>query len=143
MFFDAAASIIGLRDSVTYEGQAAIELEAGAYQKSLDFYDYDVVQENGYIVKTEKIIMGIIKDKLIDEQDSAISDKFHNTIIKFSKDICKLIRKDTGVNEIALSGGVFQNSYLLKNLTNELKNEEFVVYTNKLIPANDGGVALG
>lgn len=142
-FFDAAASLIGIRDSVTYEGQAAIELEAVASQESLDFYDYDVVQENGYIVKTEKIIMGIIRDKLLDEQDNVISDKFHNTIIKFSKDICKLIRKDTGINEVALSGGVFQNSYLLKNLSNELKNEEFVVYTNKLIPANDGGIALG
>jgi len=142
-FFDAAASLIGLRDSVTYEGQAAIELEAAASQKSLDFYDYDVVQENGYVVKSEKIIMGIIKDKLLDEQDSIISDKFHNTIIKFSKDICKLIRRDVGINEVVLGGGVFQNSYLLKNLTNELKNEEFVVYTNKLIPANDGGVALG
>ncbi|MFT8313039.1 MAG: carbamoyltransferase HypF [Clostridium sp.] len=142
-FFDAAASLIGLRDSVTYEGQAAIELEAVASQESLDFYDYDVVQENGYIVKTEKIIMGIIRDKLLDEQDNVISDKFHSTIIKFSKDICKLIRKDTGINEVALSGGVFQNSYLLKNLSNELKNEEFLVYTNKLIPANDGGIALG
>nr|WP_026038384.1 carbamoyltransferase HypF [Clostridium arbusti] len=142
-FFDAAASLIGIRDSVTYEGQAAIELEAVASQKSSDFYDYDVVKENGYIVKTEKIIMGIIKDKLLDEQDNVISDKFHNTIVNFSKDICKLIRKDTDVNEIALSGGVFQNYYLLENLKDELKNEGFIVYINKLIPANDGGVALG
>lgn len=142
-FFDAAASLIELRDSVTYEGQAAIELEAIASQNSLDFYDYDIVQEDGYIVKLEKIIVGIIKDKLLNEQDTIISDKFHNAIIKFSKDICKLIRKDTGVNEVALSGGVFQNSYLLKNLRSELENEKFVVYTNKLIPTNDGGVALG
>lgn len=142
-FFDAAASLIGLRDTVTYEGQAAIELEAVACEKSLDSYDYDIVQTDGYIVKPEKIIMGILKDKFLKEQDSVISDKFHNTIVKFSKDICKLIRKDTGVNEVALSGGVFQNSYLLKNLTNELKREDFVVYANKLIPTNDGGVALG
>ncbi|WP_066629017.1 carbamoyltransferase HypF [Clostridium magnum] len=142
-FFDAAASLMGLRDSVTYEGQAAIELEAIACEKSLDSYDYDIVQADGYIVKPEKIIIGILKDKFLKEQDSVISDKFHNTIVNFSKDICKLIRKDTGVNEVALSGGVFQNSYLLKNLTNELKREDFVVYANKLIPTNDGGVALG
>ncbi|WP_241428310.1 hypothetical protein [Clostridium sp. DJ247] len=49
----------------------------------------------------------------------------------------------SGVNEVALSGGVFQNSYLLRSLTKELKNEEFVVYTNKLIAINDGSVALG
>jgi hydrogenase maturation protein HypF len=142
-FFDAAASLIGIRDDITYEGQAAIELETIASQKSLDFYDYHIAQGDGYIVKPEKIIAGIIKDKLLGEEASLISDKFHNTIIKFSKEICKLIRKDTGINEVALSGGVFQNSYLLKNLINELENEKFIVYTNKSIPANDGGVALG
>jgi hydrogenase maturation protein HypF len=142
-FFDAVSSLIGIRDSITYEGQAAIELETIASQKSLDFYDYDIAQGEGYIVKTEKIIAGIIKDKFIGEQSCIISDKFHNTIIKFSKEICKLIREDTGINEVALSGGVFQNSYLLKNLINELENEKFIVYTNKLIPTNDGGVALG
>jgi hydrogenase maturation protein HypF len=142
-FFDAVSSLIGIRDDVTYEGQAAIELETIASQKSLDFYDYDIAQGDGYIVKLEKIIAGIIKDKLVGEEACFISDKFHNTIIKFSKEICKLIREDTGINEVALSGGVFQNSYLLKNLINELENEKFIVYTNKLIPVNDGGVALG
>lgn len=142
-FFDAVSSLIGIRNHITYEGQAAIELEAAASKKSLDFYDYDIPLSEGYILKPEKIIVGIIKDKLIGEEASIISDKFHNTIIKCSKDMCNLIRKDTGVNEVALSGGVFQNSYLLKNLINELENEKFTVYTNKLIPTNDGGVALG
>nr|WP_313885250.1 hypothetical protein [Clostridium sp. DJ247] len=84
-----------------------------------------------------------MKDSMAGAPKSIISFKFHNAVVKFSKDICKLIRKDTGVNEVALSGGVFRNSYLLRSLTKELKNEEFVVYTNKLIATNDGGVALG
>lgn len=142
-FFDAVSSLIGIRNFITYEGQAAIDLENSASQKSLDFYDYDVDQDQQYIVKTEKIIAGIIKDKFLGEQASVISDKFHNTIIKFSKEICSLIRNDTNINEVALSGGVFQNLYLLKNLVNELENENFIVYTNKVIPTNDGGVALG
>jgi hydrogenase maturation protein HypF len=142
-FFDAVSSLIGIRDKITYEGQAAIELEAIASHKSLDFYEYDIVAEEGYIVKPEKIIADIIKDKLLGEKPSIISDKFHNTIVKFTKDICKQIRKDTEINEIALSGGVFQNSILLKNLINEFKNEGFIVYSNKLIPTNDSGVALG
>lgn len=142
-FFDAVSSLIGVRDYITYEGQAAIEVENIASKKSLNFYDYDIDQRNGYVLKLEKIIAGIIKDKLLGEEVCFISDKFHNTIIKFSKEICKLIRKDTGINEVALSGGVFQNSYLLKNMINELKNEKFVVYTNKLIPTNDSGIALG
>jgi len=142
-FFDAAASLIGIRDNITYEGQAAIELETIASMECEEYYDYDIAIGNSYIVEPEKIINGIIKDKMSGVKRNIISSKFHNTIIKFSVNTCKLIRKDIGVNEVALSGGVFQNSYLLRSLTKELKNEEFVVYTNKLIPTNDGGVALG
>ncbi|EKQ56754.1 MULTISPECIES: carbamoyltransferase HypF [unclassified Clostridium] len=142
-FFDAVSSLVGIRNIITYEGQAALELEVIASLKSLDFYDYNIVKGDGYVVKLEKIIAGIINDKFLGEQDCIISDKFHNTIVKFSKDLCKLIRKDIGISEVALSGGVFQNSYLLKNLINELEKEKFIVYTNKLIPANDGGLALG
>lgn len=142
-FFDAAASLIGVRDNVTYEGQAAIELEAIALNNSLSTYDYDIVKEEFYVIKPEKIILGIIKDRLSGKQASTMSDKFHNTIISLAKDMCKLIRKDTGINEVALSGGVFQNCILLKGLINELENENFSVYTNKLIPTNDSGVALG
>ncbi len=142
-FFDAAASLIGVRDNVTYEGQAAIELEAIQLNNSLSTYDYDIVKEEFYVIKPEKIILGIVKDRLSGEQASAMSDKFHNTIIRLAKDMCKLIRKNTGINEVALSGGVFQNCILLKGLINELENENFSVYTNKLIPTNDSGVALG
>ncbi|WP_035302085.1 carbamoyltransferase HypF [Clostridium sp. DL-VIII] len=142
-FFDAAASLIGVRDNITYEGQAAIELENIALNNSLSTYDYDIVKEEFYVIKPEKIILGIIKDRLSGKQASTMSDKFHNTIISLAKDMCKLIRKDTGINEVALSGGVFQNCILLKGLINELENENFSVYTNKLIPTNDSGVALG
>ncbi|MDP4145216.1 MAG: carbamoyltransferase HypF [Bacillota bacterium] len=142
-FFDAAASIIGGRDIISYEGQAAIELESIMDRNCNEFYNYDVDREKIYIINTEKIIYSIIKDKIAGVNNKIMSAKFHNTIVKFSKDICKFIREDTGINEVALSGGVFQNTFLLKQLAAELANEEFVVYTNKLIPANDGGLALG
>ena len=72
-----------------------------------------------------------------------MSIKFHNSIIKLTVDTCKLIRDNMNINTVALSGGVFQNSYLLENLLYELKKENFYVYTNKLIPSNDGGISVG
>jgi hydrogenase maturation protein HypF len=142
-FFDAVASLIGIRDYINYEGQAAIEFEAITSNKNLSIYDYDIIKEKLYIIKTEKIIEGILKDRLSGEDASVIAEKFHKTIVKLSIEMCKLIRRDTGINEVALSGGVFQNVILLKGLINELKNQDFIVYINKLIPVNDGGIALG
>jgi len=141
--FDAAASLMGIRDYITFEGQAAMELEAAAEGKSLDYYKYDIVKGDEYVVKTGGIIEGIIEDRLSGEEKGIISDKVHNTIVKFSVDVCKLIRKETSINEVALSGGVFQNLRLLKNMMDNLRKDKFVVYTNKLIPANDGGISFG
>ncbi|MDS0527531.1 carbamoyltransferase HypF [Clostridium sp. SHJSY1] len=142
--FDGVSSIIGLNHVITYEGQAAIELESliknEGYKKS---YNYNINIDKGYVVEPYEIILGIMKDKVRNISDGVIATKFHNTIIKFAKEICNLIRKDRGINEVALSGGVFQNKYLLNGLIEELKSSQFIVYTNKLIPSNDGGIALG
>lgn len=142
-FFDAASSLIGIRDVVTYEGQGAIELEAIASRNCSDFYNYNIIGGEQYLIQTHNIISGIIEDKEMGIPEAIISAKFHNSIIMFTKDLCNLIKKNTGVNKIALSGGVFQNSYILKNLTRELRELGFIVYTNKLVPINDGGVSLG
>jgi len=101
------------------------------------------LEEEQHIIQTHNIISGIIEDKRVGIPEAVISSKFHNSIIMFTKDLCNFIRKDTGVNKIALSGGVFQNSYILRNLTRELKELGFIVYTNRLVPTNDGGVAVG
>ena len=69
--------------------------------------------------------------------------KFHNTVVNFTKDMCKIIRENSNLNEVALSGGVFQNSYLFTKLVHKLHGEGFVVHTHKDIPCNDGGVSLG
>ncbi|GIM28092.1 carbamoyltransferase [Clostridium polyendosporum] len=142
-FYDAVASLIGIRDNITYEGQAAVEMEAIISDECLDYYSYNIRKDSTYIIEPYKIIEGVIKDKLLSVPKEIISAKFHNTVVRFSKEMCNLIRIDTGINEVALSGGVFQNAYLLKRLIDELKNDEFIVYTNKLVPMNDGGVSVG
>jgi hydrogenase maturation protein HypF len=72
-----------------------------------------------------------------------MSLKFHNSIINLTADMCTIIRNDTSLNEVALSGGVFQNSFILENLCKKLKSLGFKVYYPKAFPTNDGGIALG
>ena len=74
---------------------------------------------------------------------SIISAKFHNTVVRIINDVINQIKKDTGINKVVLSGGVFQNTYLLEKSTRILTENKFEVYTNHLVPPNDGGIALG
>ncbi|GAG86602.1 unnamed protein product [marine sediment metagenome] len=72
-----------------------------------------------------------------------ISLKFHNTVAQIIAEMCKLIARESGINQVALSGGVFQNRLLLKLATSALQREGFSVLTHHLVPANDGGISLG
>lgn len=163
--FDAAASIILGKSHITYEGEASIELEAIIKSQSSEYYSYKISEDvnpqifanylnmslqvnlstksTSYIIEPYNILKGILDDKLQGISPELMSIKFHNSIIKLTVDTCKLIRDNMNINTVALSGGVFQNSYLLENLLYKLKNEKFYVYTNKLIPSNDGGISVG
>jgi len=141
--FDAVASIIGIRQEVTFEAQAAIELEYLA-DKRLDLksgsYEYEICNEN---VDTKKMIIGIMNDLISKKTKNEISLKFHNTLAKIISDICRRIRKNLKLNKVILSGGVFQNKILVEKSLKLLKNDGFDVYFNKQVPTNDGGISLG
>lgn len=143
--FDAVSSLIGLRDTINYEGQAAIELEQIA--KPIDttkIYNYRIKTENQlYIIDTIPIIKGIVKDLQRNIPASTISAKFHFTISEIILDTCKLISLETGLSFVALSGGVFQNMILLSKTYTRLKKAGFKVYIHNKVPANDGGISLG
>ncbi|MBL4935274.1 carbamoyltransferase HypF [Clostridium sp. YIM B02515] len=142
--FDAVSSIIGINQAVTYEGQASIELENIINKTVTGYYPFNIVYEDeSYIIEPYETILSIIKDKINNVESSEISAKFHNTIVEITYNICSLIRNKTNINEVALSGGVFQNSYLLVNVVKRLKEDGFAVYTNKSIPINDGGISFG
>jgi len=72
-----------------------------------------------------------------------MSLKFHNTVAEIITGMCKLIAGDTGITQVALSGGVFQNRLLLKLATAALQREDFSVLTHHLVPCKDGGISLG
>ncbi len=148
-FFDGISSLIGVRDYITYEAEAAIELENKIYslqdlEIECSFYSYEIVKKDKcYHISFSKAVKEILRDRFSKVDVSIISLKFHNTICQFTFDICKLIREKYKINEVALSGGVFQNKYLLTKIKNILCSEHFKVYTQKMVPANDGGLALG
>lgn len=143
-FFDAVSALIGLKNRITYEGEAAIYLEAIAEENEEGSYDYSIDSaDETYAINTDNIIKGIIKDIKNKKNKSIISKKFHNTVITFSIEMCKLIRNKTGINAVALSGGVFQNEIILKGIYRGLMNNDFQVYIHGEVPCNDGGISIG
>lgn len=143
-FFDAVSSILNINQKVTYEGQASIELEAAIEGNTDDFYTNVIEKKDGcFIINTSNIIVSILKDKDLGIPISSISTKFHNTVVNFTYELCIGIRNQLSINDVVLSGGVFQNSYLLEKLINVLRKNKFNVYSHKQIPSNDGGISLG
>lgn len=142
--FDAVSNIIGITDKVTYEGQAAIELEAIADLDIQEAYSYKILKhQDMYIIEPYEMLKEVLEDKLNGLSSKVMGSKFHNTIVNLSVRMCIYLREDTGIQEVVLSGGVFQNPYLLKKISRNLKREGFGVYTHTHIPCNDGGVAIG
>jgi len=142
-FFDGIAAIVGIRNNVFFEGQAAMELEMLAEDKIKGTYDYEWVSGDCHQVLIQPIIYGVVRDMEKDIHPSVISTKFHMTLIRLFSELCAVIRKESRVNQVVLSGGVFQNSILLTGLIHALEKKEFQVFTHSQVPPNDGGICLG
>ncbi|MGZ9224340.1 MAG: carbamoyltransferase HypF [Anaerolineales bacterium] len=144
--FDAVASLIGVRSEITYEAQAAIEMEvlSRPFISSAIAYPYLFEEtSDAILIRLRDVLKAIIHDVERDVPSGLIGACFHKTITQISVDICKLARAKTDLNEVALSGGVWQNQILLDLVRNELEKDGFVVFFHKQTPTNDGGLALG
>ena len=149
--FDAVAAILGLTSEVTFEGQAAIALETAAVRASgalhkpeAEHYAFDIEGSEPMIVDLRATILAIAKDAETQGKSAEeISAKFHNTLAAAIVEVCSLIRKSDGLNRVCLSGGTFQNLYLLERTIVQLRRRGFGVFLHVLVPANDGGIALG
>jgi hydrogenase maturation protein HypF len=141
--FDAVDSLIVIRWDVTYEAQAAMEMEvlSKAYMELAEPYPY-VIDQAG-IVCLKDLLYAIIQDVRENESAGLIGARFHKTIASMAVDISKRARTKTDLNEVALSGGVWQNEILLDLVRFGLQQEGFIVYFHKQVPTNDGGLALG
>jgi hydrogenase maturation protein HypF len=149
--FDAVSSLLSVRDEVHYEGQAAVELEMIADReakfvsaRNREGYPFHIHQDQmPMVIDPTEMIRGIVYD-LMDRVDaSKISGKFHRTISRMIVDTCEAIRSREKLNRVVLSGGVFQNIFLLSLVTHGLRDSSFDVYTHHLVPPNDGGISLG
>jgi hydrogenase maturation protein HypF len=138
--FDAVAALVGLRTEVQYEGQAAIELEVQAVPAE-NGYPFEM-QEDG-LLDVRLMMRAIVEDLVKGISISEISGHFHRAVAHMLMNACQIARKKTGVTDIALSGGVFQNRLLLEQVLLLLEADGFKVYINRLVPPNDGGLSLG
>jgi hydrogenase maturation protein HypF len=142
--FDSVAAIAGVRNYVAYEGQAAVELEAAAAEDWECAYPFEI-RETGGIAQfpTAPIIRGVVKDVQAGRSIGLISAAFHNTLAALFAEVCRRVRKSRNLHRVVLSGGCFQNSRLLVQLTQTLQADGFEVFSQAAVPTNDGGIALG
>ena len=144
--FDAVASLIGVRNEVTYEAQAAIEMEglSEPFVSNARSYPYFIDEtENGKIIRVYELFQSIAREVSAGVSIGQIGANFHKTIADMAIDVCQRARESTGLNEVALSGGVWQNQILLDLVRDGLRRNEFMVYFHKQVPTNDGGLSLG
>lgn len=138
--FDAISALLGLCRFSTYHAEAPSLLESILLENINDRYE---VQFQNNTIYFNEMFEQVFDDILNNVSKSIIATKFHNTIIYvIFKGLLKM-RNETNINDVVISGGVFQNKYLTSRLINLLENNKFKVYTNKNIPCNDSGIALG
>jgi hydrogenase maturation protein HypF len=144
--FDVVAASTGVRGTIEYEAQAAIDLEMEAYDApdETGFYPFSfTAQDGGTIIKIRDLLRAVILDIKDHGRQSIIAARFHNTVARMILETCKRIAKETGIKRAALSGGVFQNRLLLRKTVPLLESADFEVYTHRQVPCNDGGISLG
>ncbi|NQV04269.1 MAG: carbamoyltransferase HypF [Candidatus Omnitrophica bacterium] len=147
--FDAVSALLGICDVARYEGQAAIELEKeilphASCLKSNRSYNFRYKEEKGVIViDWTPVIKGVVGDLQAKRSKPEISLKFHNAICYMIRDVSKLLRKKYKIDKVSMSGGVFQNKYIVRNVKLLLDESGFKVYMHRNVPAHDGNIALG
>jgi len=145
--FDAVAALLGLRDCVSFEGQAAAELEMLLEPDDHDpaLYQFESIKSDAgpWLLPVEQIIRGVVQDILKNMDPARISRRFHNTLAALFTKVCREIRDQNNINQVVLSGGVFQNLNLQQQLKTKLEALFFTVYSHEQLPSNDGCISLG
>jgi hydrogenase maturation protein HypF len=141
--FDAAAAILGVRDEINYEGQAAIELEQLADPAERSGYRATLHPGPPFRVNAGELIAAVTRDLAAGVPRQTIAARFHNGVAALIEDGCLLARERTGLGTVALSGGVFQNQLLLGAAAGRLAARGFRVLLHAQVPCNDGGISLG
>lgn len=149
--FDAVSALLGIRDKVNYEGQAAVEMEQMAAKAkgesfgASNIFRYGLTAgDNLWEIDTGPMledILHLVRQNRFTPDVMAMA--FHHTIKDMIVDICLKGRTLYGEKRVCLSGGVFQNLLLLEMVDRGLTEQGFEVYVHRLVPTNDGGLCLG
>ena len=138
--FDAVAALCGLRERVSYEGQAAAELEQIADHSVADGYPCTVAQG---VIDGVELIAGVVDDLVSGSPPPAVAARFHNGLANALVVASEQAREATGLTCVALSGGAWQNVMLLDRVASGLRSADFEVLAHRRVPPNDGGISLG
>lgn len=143
--FDAVAALLGLRSTVTYEAQAAVELESLARRSNDEqAHPFEIVSRgNTWQIDARPLFDAIVCDLGRGLPSGAIARRFHNGLSKTLAQLAEILRQETSFNCVCLSGGAFYNQILTSRLLQELKAADFEVFTHSEVPAGDGGLSLG
>lgn len=137
--FDAVSSLLNISQRMRFEGQAAMNLEFIAGNFTEEIYNYDLIENETIVIDWQKMFLEILDEIKNDVSSEIISAKFHNTMTEIICTIAKRFHKE----KVVLSGGVFQNVYLLKRTIEKLTASGFKPYWHQRIPTNDGGISVG
>ncbi len=144
--FDAVAAIAGVRETINYEGQAAIELEHLVVENLEAAYEWPVDAGSGawpLVIDPAPIIRAVVHDCRKQVPPWVIASRFHNAVARMTRDVVAAIGRREGLTRVALSGGVFQNVTVLTRTGALLRDAGFEVYSHHLVPPNDAGISLG
>jgi hydrogenase maturation protein HypF len=144
--FDAVSSLIGIRNESTYESQSALEMLALArpFVVSMKCYPFALeTAENGTVLHLRELLAALIHDVRTHRPTELIAARFHKTIAEMAVDVCRRARRFTDLNEVALSGNIWQNQIVLDLVRRGLRRDGFTIHSHCQTPTNDGGLALG
>ncbi|MGD0247519.1 MAG: carbamoyltransferase HypF [Candidatus Limnocylindrales bacterium] len=142
--YDAVASLLGIRDVAEYEAQAAIELELLAEPGRHRPLPAEIARRGGLLVYDPGVTLGeLLACVAAGEPAARLAARFQETVASVTRSFVREVSGQTGLRTVVLSGGVFQNQWLVTNLVRRLTRDGFEVHTNQKVPANDGGISYG
>ena len=143
--FDAVAALIGIRKVVSFEAQAAIDLEMlGRSSTDTHCYQFEIRRHDGHWqIDTAPVFKAIVEDLRRKVCAETISRRFHNGLVETLVRLACLLRQESALNRICLSGGTFNNLLVFDHLIGKLKLKGFEVFAHSEVPAGDGGLSLG
>jgi hydrogenase maturation protein HypF len=142
--FDAVAALLGVCPAAQYEAQAAMELQALADPTVAGTYPYGLWERgDGWVIDPAPLLWAAWADQRAGVPVGTIAMRFHRAVADFTTEVCRRLAAATGLRQVVLSGGVFQNTLLLGEVVARLRAAELAVYYHRRVPPNDGGLALG